>query len=161
MIIFLELILLTEATTALLRVSPLRFPRSNVLFDNRHDFYDGPVSAYDEMEAGCCIEDIGIEVMVGKSVFAPGLGLFVKLNDDVEEVHLPRGTPICAYSKGQFVQYADGDKTVGYSFTDINVGVIYNKKTMPLYEAVNDIAVKNNDLTRSVLGHLLFYNEVR
>lgn len=121
--------------------------------------YSGPVLPYDLMEAGCSIQELGIDILIGKSVVAPGYGLYICLNEDVDDVSLPRGTVICGYSRGKFVDSADGDKTVAYCFASPKVGVIYKKKLMPLLDALQDVANLKDDLTKAVAGHLLFYNQ--
>ena len=122
--------------------------------------YSGPILDYEYMEAGCTIDDLGLEIMIGPSCVAPGLGLYFRLNDDIDNVTLPRGTPVCGYSKGKFDITSSGDKTVGFAFTNVHEGVMYNKKLIPLLGAINDISEVTEDLTYAVSGHILSYNEV-
>lgn len=120
--------------------------------------YSGPQSSISEMEAGIDIEDIGIKVLVGPSVAATGRGLFVSLGSDVDEVVLPVATPICGYSKGEFKAEDWGDKTVGYGFENIFSGVIFDKKLMPLFEAITAVTKNASMVPVSdvVLGHTLY-----
>lgn len=113
-------------------------------------------STFDAMEAGVEIQDIGLTVYVGKSIAAPGRGLFVSINEE-GEVFLPRGTPVCGYSRGKFTDQADGDKTVAFLLTNVRLGVIYEKELMPLYKAIGKLELK--DLTHALVGHILEYDQ--
>ena len=62
--------------------------------------YNGPTKSMDDMEAGCTIEDLSLKILVGNSTVCNGRGLFISIDDDVEEVTIPKGTAICGYSKG-------------------------------------------------------------
>ena len=119
--------------------------------------YNGPKVPMEYMEAGIYVEDICLNVMVGPSIAAEGRGLFISLGDDGKEVTLPAGQIICGYSKGSFQREADGDKTVGYSFNDVQNGVIFEKKLMPLFDAI--MLAKNMTRVTSVdtivYGHVL------
>jgi len=87
--------------------------------DNAIPVYSGPINIWENMEAGIDISDLNLQVLVGPSAVCDGRGLYIALGDDVEEVTIPRGTPICGYSKGTFTNSANGDKTVAYAFEDI------------------------------------------
>ena len=67
-----------------------------------------------------------------------GLGLFIACSDDVDSVTIPSSTPICGYSRGIFTEYniIDSDKTVLYRFTNINQGVLFEKKVMRLIDVI-------------------------
>ena len=123
--------------------------------------YDGPTSDFSFMEAGCVIEDLGIEVLVGEStVPGAGRGLFVALQEGVQEVTLPRGTPICGYSKGNFTSEGEGDKTVAYAFQSIYTGVIYNKQIISLKKLIQSMINSTDDISGIIDGHsVLFDNE--
>jgi len=138
----------------------IKTAKKTIKSDSTESSYKGPVLSYDLMEAGCSIEDLGIDVLVGSSCVAPGYGLYIRVNDGVERVSLSRGTIICGYSRGKFVDSADGDKTVAYCFTIPSVGVIYKQEIVPLLHALQDVAELKDDLTKAVAGHLLFYNQV-
>ena len=43
---------------------------------------------------------------------------------------------VSSYCKGAFRQEADGDKSVAYSFPNPYTGVIFEKKLMPLLDAI-------------------------
>ena len=92
---------------------------------------------------------VGINVMVGPSLIGDGRGLFLNIiEESVDEVLLPRGTPVCGYNKGVFKDEAIGDKAVAYLFTSPYNGVIFQKKLMPLLDAVTiaqDLIKENND----------------
>lgn len=125
--------------------------------------YEGPIGSYDEMEAGLTIEELGLQLLVGPSVVAPGRGLFVCLADSdesgVESVTLPRGTPIVGYSKeGIFQEEPEGDKTVGFNFVDVDTGVIFDKKLRRLTEALTMVSSERPDATVFVHGHSLSYD---
>ena len=121
--------------------------------------YDGPVSDFLQMEAGCVIEDLGLEVLVGPSTVPnAGRGLFIALQEGVEEVTLPRGTPICGYSKGTFTSEGEGDKAVAYAFQSIYTGVIYNKQITSLKKLIQSAASTTEDVTGMIDGHLIFFD---
>jgi len=68
-----------------------------------------------------------------------GLGLFIACSDDVDSVTIPSSTPICGYSRGVFTEYniIDSDKTVLYRFTNINQGVLFEKKVIRLIDVIH------------------------
>eukprot|EP01041_Mallomonas_annulata_P009675 gene9675-20118_t len=121
--------------------------------------YSGPILDYEYMDAGCSINELGLEIMVGPSLVASGQGLYIRLNPDVDSVTLPAGTPLCGYSKGTLQLSETGDKTVGYKFTDTSYGVFFRKKLIPLIVAIQAITDEKSDATNVFLGHLLLFNE--
>jgi hypothetical protein len=126
---------------------------------NAVDPYVGPLSVFEFMEAGCAIEDLGIQVMVGESSLVDsGRGLFVAILEDADEVILPKGTPICGYSKGYFTCEAYGDKAVSFQFDSVYTGCIFEKKLMPLIDAIGMVcAPGSKSIVSTVLGHRLDY----
>lgn len=78
--------------------------------------YSGPLSSLASMEVGTYIEDLGLNVLVGKSINSQGRGLFVCVGKDIEVVSLPIGQQLHLCWSGEFKVEAEGDKTVGYSF---------------------------------------------
>ena len=122
--------------------------------------YLGPKSHFEDMLSGCSIEDLGLQVMVGPSKICDGLGLFVALGEDVESALLLRGTPVCGYSKGTMVPLATGTFTVAYVYVGMQNGVIFQKRLMPLVEAVGLAADMTNtqDLRNLVAGHELLWD---
>eukprot|EP01039_Chlorochromonas_danica_P000553 gene553-594_t len=123
--------------------------------------YDGPVVSIEEMESGWSLEELGINVMVGPSASGLGKGLFVNLQSEVGETFLPQGTILCGYSKGHFQGNANGDKTVAYQFTDIRIPVVYDKRFMHLYEAIEEISNTTTtitDLSSLVAGHIITFH---
>lgn len=122
--------------------------------------YDGPISDFSLMEAGCVIEDLGLEVLIGQSTVPnAGRGLFIALQEGVEEVTLPRGTPICGYSKGTFTDEGEGDKTVAYAFQSMYTGVIYNKQITSLKKLVQSMRNTTEDVSVLIDGHLVFFDD--
>ena len=93
--------------------------------------FSGPKSTLDEMVAGIENDELGINVVVGPSEVA-GLGLFVCVSEDVDEVKLASGTPIVGYSKGEFGTDANGDKTVSFVVESPRQAVFFEKKLMPV-----------------------------
>lgn len=122
--------------------------------------YEGPVVSMEEMESGWSLEELGINVMVGPSASGLGRGLFLNLQSEVGETFLPQGTVLCGYSKGHFQGSAEGDKTVAYQFTDIRIPVVYDKRFMHLYEAIEEISntTTNIDLSSLVAGHKITFH---
>jgi hypothetical protein len=126
-------------------------PRESVLA------YRGPLSTIDEIEFGFEIEELGLNLMMGKSRVGEGRGLFLGLGNDVENSFIEKGTVLCGYSKGTFETAAASDKTVGCYFSDISTNVIFEKQIMPLYDAIFAISGKVSDLSRALVGHTLQY----
>ena len=121
--------------------------------------YEGPLPSFEMMEAGCLIEDLGLEVLVGTSVDSSrGRGLFIALQEGVEEVILPRGTPICGYCRGTFSDEGLGDKTVAYAFSAMETGVVFNKTIYSILDLVNLYIDKVDDFIRLVDGQELYYD---
>lgn len=121
--------------------------------------YEGPLGTLDSMETGFSLEELGLELMVGKSKVGEGRGLFISVAEDVEEAILPQGTVLCGYSKGTFAKEAADDKTVGFLLGDLNTVVIFNKQLLPLVEVIEANGPQVQNLTTIVQGHLLFKNE--
>lgn len=122
--------------------------------------YQGPYSDFSLMEAGCVIEDLGLEILVGESTQPNGgRGLFIALQEGCSEVTLPRGTPICGYSRGTFTDQGQGDKTVAFAFYSTKTGVIYDKKLMSLLKVINYVTNSTDDLSRVIDGHQLYFDE--
>lgn len=120
--------------------------------------YDGPATDFSAVEVGCSIGEIGLDIMVGKSVVAPGRGLFVCLSEGVDECVLPQGTPLCGYSRGSLSHKSTGDKTVGYLFDSLDNHVVFNKKVVPLGDAVSAASKDGGDVRYVLQGHLLHLN---
>lgn len=91
-----------------------------------------------------------------------GLGLFIACSDDVDSVTIPSSTPICGYSRGVFTEYniIDSDKTVLYRFTNINQGVLFEKKVIRLIDVIHIMMDRYNISTLDqadsmLLGHIV------
>ena len=65
--------------------------------------YVGPVGSIDDMEGGIAVGDLSLQVLVAKSLVAPGKGLFLciydEIDDDddsgaVEEIIIPQGANV-------------------------------------------------------------------
>ena len=91
-----------------------------------------------------------------------GLGLFIACSDDVDSVTIPSSTPICGYSRGVFTEYniIDSDKTVLYRFTNINQGVLFEKKVIRLIDVIHIMmdrySIRTLDKVDSMLlGHIV------
>lgn len=128
--------------------------------------YDGPLSTFEDIESGLSVEDLGLDVMVGEStILNAGRGLFVALSEDIDEITLPKGTPICGYSKGYFSPITLGTRAVAYGFDSPNRGVFYNKELVSLYDVIMKKLPSNitNDPTFSISdvleGHFVLWNE--
>lgn len=120
--------------------------------------YVGPLSTANEMEFGFELEELGLNVMVGKSRVGEGRGLFLGLSDEAEQTYIEKGTILCGYSKGSFEKAAVDDKTVGCYFSDVTTNVIYEKKIMPLYNAISAVSAQLDDLSTAIIGHTLVFN---
>ncbi|KAG5182427.1 hypothetical protein JKP88DRAFT_278091 [Tribonema minus] len=124
------------------------------------------------MEAGTEIASLGLALMVGESVVAPGsLGLFCKVLDEGDSVSLPAFTPMAgyvrgtcrhdeasksdSYARGTFHREDTGDKTVAYVLNSPDTAVFYNQQLMPLREAVAAVSDAAVDASDSVAGHTL------
>lgn len=126
-----DLVLLNRFTSSIQTITKLRFQNS---MTNDDSFYPE-----DKIYSGCILHELGLELTVRDSVLGVGKGLFLALdsNEGVEEVEVSPGQILCGYSKGVFEDQARGDKTVGFSFNDLNNGVIFNKKLMTLSDAIS------------------------
>ena len=145
--------------TKLKDVTEIKVDADSTNVDDPYLIYEGPVSSIDDMIAGTEVEELGLTLMVGPSKAAIGLGLFVAISDDLENVEVPKGTPLCGYSKGEFTDNAEGDKTVAYLVGAAESGVIFNKKLMPLSEALEwTLKFRYNNLTDALLGHFLLFD---
>eukprot|EP00611_Tribonema_gayanum_P006764 TRINITY_DN1607_c0_g1_i3.p1 TRINITY_DN1607_c0_g1~~TRINITY_DN1607_c0_g1_i3.p1 ORF type:complete len:386 (+),score=91.17 TRINITY_DN1607_c0_g1_i3:50-1207(+) len=118
--------------------------------------YNGPIQSLDKMEAGTEIASLGLALMVGESVVAPGsLGLFCKVLDEGDSVSLPAFTPMAGYARGTFHREDTGDKTVAYVLNGPDTAVFFNQQLMPLREAVAAVSDATVDASDSVAGHTL------
>lgn len=124
--------------------------------------YVGPTRHMHEMIAGCDIEELGLEILLGESKVCSGLGLFVRLNDETNSSLQPRGTPICGYSKGSFTEEADGTFTVAYCFTSPYQGVMFEKRLMTVVEAVGLLAERTGaqEMRDLLDGHVMLWDPV-
>lgn len=122
--------------------------------------YAGPLSSLDDMEVGFSLEELGINAMVGPATCGHGRGLFLNVQEDVEQSLLPTGTVICGYGKGTFHAASIGDKTVAYRFMRLTTPVIFDKQIMYLYEALYSVTDKVTDFAHAVAGHYLEVDEM-
>ena len=136
-------------------------PPSSADVTTEYEYYEGPVSKFDKMEAGFTIEELGLTLMIGPSISGKGRGLFVALNEDVEVSKLTKGTVICGYSRGVFSQEAEGDKTVGFNFNSVNNTILFEKQLLPIYEVAYQLLEEKrvSDTANSIIGHIINYNE--
>lgn len=113
--------------------------------------FKGPSSTFSIMEGGFSTAELGLTVMAGPSTVCDGLGLFISLDEDTESVVVPKGSVICGYSRlGTYEGTWDGDKSVGFGFGDSETAVIFDKKLMPLREALN-----GGPEPRELAGHVV------
>jgi len=138
---------------------PYSLSRLSSLSSSDVPIYSGPVTNYENIEAGCTIDDLKLQVLVGKSTVCNGRGLFIAVDEDADEVTIPRGTAICGYSKGTFTTSANGTMTVAYIFEDIDVAVFFNKELIPLKKAIALVADKRDILKDAVKDHSLYYDD--
>ena len=128
--------------------------------------YRGPVQRLDRIEVGLEAADLGVCLMVGPSSFLAGTtekGLFVSISDDVEISVLPANSIVCGYSRGVFQERAEGDKCVGYAYTDCSTGVVFNKQVMSIAECLRSIrqerGLSDAELRGALLGHSVTIDE--
>ena len=115
--------------------------------------FQGPASTFSKMEGGFTTADLGLTVMAGPSAVCDGLGLFVSLDEETESVVVPAGTVICGYTReGTFEGAWDGDKTVGFGYTDSETAVIFEKTLMPLRAALLGGGAELRDLVSHVVS---------
>ena len=123
--------------------------------------YHGPLSTFADMEQGFTVEESGLVVMVGPSKSGHGKGLYVAVSNEEDVVLMEKGVVLCGYARGTFGDHAVGDKSVQFSFNDVNTSVIFNKQLMPLKDAIQ-IALSTNtniDIRTSVMGHHIVPNQ--
>lgn len=132
--------------------------------------FTGPQGRFEFIERGFDLQELGISLMVGKSTVCDGRGLFLALaNETVMESTIPKGTILCGYSKGEFKNYVEGDKTVGCFLSHPEAAVIFNKEIYSLLEVVESVASVNfttlnpskldEKISKVLLGHLFSFNE--
>ena len=67
------------------------------------EFYQGPTTSWNNVECGVELEELGVSVMIAASTVAgAGRGVYVVVNEGVEETFLEKGTVLTGYSKGTF-----------------------------------------------------------
>lgn len=119
--------------------------------------YVGPIGSVADMEGGIAISELALNVLAGPSLVSEGRGLFLCMYDDsddsdsdvlgvsnndtgaVEEIIIPRGTPLCGYARGYFASEGNGDKSVGFLFAGDGAdqtAVFYNKELVTLGDAL-------------------------
>jgi hypothetical protein len=114
--------------------------------------YTGPLADMDSMEACMLINDLGIRLTIGPSVFAKGRGMFISLAEEKQSILLPKGTPICIFGKGIFTNDTTSDKAVGFELDKIGNGVIFENRIMPLVDAIMMARDKSNVMP-TIRGH--------
>ncbi len=120
-----------------------------------HDFH-GPIGDFADIEGACTLSDIGLTLLVGKSTINREMkGLFITINDDTDEVFIPRASVICGYAKGVLTESFMGDKTVGYRFKNKKNIIVFEKQIMPLSDCISIISNRTNALSTSIAGHFL------
>lgn len=122
--------------------------------------YRGPIASMDDMIAGCDIDNLGLQILLGPSKVCDGLGLFVRLSEDATSSLQAEGTPVCGYAKGTLVAEADGTFTVAYAFFGTRNGVIFQQTLMPLIEAIGIAANITGSINMQHLvdGHELLWD---
>jgi hypothetical protein len=110
----------------------------------RNLFPQGPTIASSE------VSSFPLCVSIAESSF--GTGLFVSINGEGEAVTVPRGTLFCEY-KGCFQDDQDNDKSVSFGFRKSDQFVYFNKKLIPLYQAVLEAATASSNLKGAIEGH--------
>jgi hypothetical protein len=117
------------------------------------------MASFDDIEGACTLTDIGLTLLVGKSTIKSGMrGLFLTINDDTDEVLIPKASVICGYAKGAMTSSFVGDKTVGYRFISATNIVVFEKQIMPLIDCISIISKRTDALSHSVAGHYLDKN---
>jgi hypothetical protein len=120
--------------------------------------YSGPQSTFEKMISGFDLEELGLTLMTGESTVAKGKGLFICLQDGVEETFLEKGTILSGYSKGHFGDTIVGDKSVTCVMDDLSGSVIFQQEIIPLYEAVERVCRIVGYSHNVVHGHTLTLN---
>lgn len=123
-----------------------------------HDFH-GPMGSFADIEGACTLTDIGLTLLVGKSTINSDMkGLFITINEDTDDVFIPKASVVCGYAKGTFTTSFTGDKTVGYRFINANNIIVFEKQIMPLIDCITIISQRTNDLSNCIAGHTLNEN---
>jgi hypothetical protein len=122
-----------------------------------HDIepYIGPSASISDMIGGIVVDELALQILVGTSQVASGLGLYLCIDDyddenAIEEVIIPQGTPLCGYARGYFTDEASGDKSVGFRFGEGSVedkAVFYNKELVSLGDVLRGIIKERNQDT--------------
>jgi len=124
--------------------------------------YVGPVGERAQMEAGCVVDNLGLQILIGPSRVSTGRGLFVSVaqEEGVDKVVLHEGTLISGYSKtGSWVNSWQGDKSVAFAFDSPDTAVVYDKELMPLIEAVSVAEGVSENITGGLVGHVIYFDD--
>jgi hypothetical protein len=135
----------------------------------QHAGFTGPVSSFENMEKGFDLEELGISIMIGKSEFCEGRGLFISLiNNSITETTISMGSIVCAYSKGSFCPIIEGDKGVSFMLTKLDTTVIFNKEYQSIFDILqqfhnetlqNPEPSKLEEFSNFIAGHCLYIGE--
>lgn len=145
--------------------------------------YNGPTRDMLNMEMIFNHTKTSIRISVGPSVVGSGWGLYFSIPDSERCIILPKGTHICDYNHGFFINEKDifdNDKCVDFSLESVYTGVVFNDETSPLIDAIFSVydpekrhklvvssstegasafKCENDYLSSLVYGHILRWND--
>jgi hypothetical protein len=152
-------------------MSPNKFSVHQSTTEESQDIepYIGPSGSISDMVGGLLVGELALQVLVGPSQVASGLGLYLCIDDydkenAIEEIIIPQGTPFCGYARGYFTDEATGDKSVGFQFEEGSAedkAVFFNKELVSLGDVIRGIIQERNTQLSStwtpgiLWGHLI------
>lgn len=113
--------------------------------------YQGPENVLSNIAAKIPNNDLGINIMLGSSNVAEGLGLFVSVINPSRGAIVRRGTVMAQYGVGKFSSKVQGDKTVQFVFGNMDMCVIFKGQIISLLDLLG--AVEGDDFTAAIWGH--------
>jgi hypothetical protein len=121
--------------------------KSHLISFARYTHFSGPESERSLMLGEWHNQKLGLNVYVGPSVKAPGLGLFVSVDDDHSHVEIEEGAQLCQCTEGTFCSdfHIKEDKAIEYAFDDVSsTRIIFNGEFLSLSNVINQIAKTKN-----------------
>ena len=107
------------------------------------------------------LEELGLVLSIAESTVVTGtMGLFARISDHVDETTLPAMSLLAGYAKGTFQYQDEGDKTVGFLLSSMDMPVFLNRQLMTMEQAVASVIVTTGTTEEvKIAGHELYYDE--
>ena len=109
------------------------------------------------------VPNYNLTLSLAESSFGFGLGVYISVQRNIESVMLPKLSMVCEYGKGKFDMRVLGDKSIAYSFENVESLVYYESKVLPLKDLIrNCISTSSSPYRQSIklLGHIINYDDI-